>query len=152
MSRTPPRPTMATQATVRSCLPRTGVSVFLRATTSPTCPISKKMSTSRTGCAQRAFPALPNYMGEMMPIPCSRELTRLSLAQVRSQYPIFCSPLTVIPDFPVLSYRGTKSFVISTVSWIGGKNPFLGWAYVASSALFILIAIFGTARHLIKPR
>jgi len=38
------------------------------------------------------------------------------------------------------------------VSWIGGKNPFLGWAYVASSALFILIAIFGTARHLIKPR
>jgi len=62
------------------------------------------------------------------------------------------SPLMVIPDFPVLSYRGTKSFVISTVSWIGGKNPFLGWAYVASSALFILIAIFGTARHLIKPR
>ncbi|KAL9714939.1 alkylphosphocholine resistance protein lem3 [Leucoagaricus gongylophorus] len=55
-------------------------------------------------------------------------------------------------NFPVLSYRGTKSFVISTVSWIGGKNPFLGWAYVASSALFILIAILGTARHLIKPR
>jgi O-antigen/teichoic acid export membrane protein len=55
-------------------------------------------------------------------------------------------------DFPVLPYKGTKSFVISTVSWIGGKNPFLGWAYVASAALFILIAILGTARHLIKPR
>jgi hypothetical protein len=52
----------------------------------------------------------------------------------------------------VLPYKGTKSFVISTVSWIGGKNPFLGWAYVASAALFILIAILGTARHLIKPR
>ncbi|KAF5358120.1 hypothetical protein D9756_001761 [Leucocoprinus leucothites] len=55
-------------------------------------------------------------------------------------------------NFPVRPYKGTKSFVISTVSWIGGKNPFLGWAYVASSALFILIAILGTARHLIKPR
>ncbi|KAF9452816.1 Lem3/Cdc50 [Macrolepiota fuliginosa MF-IS2] len=55
-------------------------------------------------------------------------------------------------NFPVQSYKGTKSIVISTVSWIGGKNPFLGWAYVAASALFVLIAILGTARHLIKPR
>ncbi|KXN90463.1 hypothetical protein AN958_04135 [Leucoagaricus sp. SymC.cos] len=55
-------------------------------------------------------------------------------------------------NFPVLPYKGTKSFVISTVSWIGGKNPFLGWAYVASAALFILLAILGTARHFIKPR
>ncbi|KAF9001981.1 CDC50/LEM3 family [Cyathus striatus] len=54
--------------------------------------------------------------------------------------------------FPVLPYKGTKSFVISTVSWIGGKNPFLGWAYVASAALFVLLALLGTARHLIKPR
>ena len=56
------------------------------------------------------------------------------------------------PDFPVLPYKGTKSFVISTVSWIGGKNPFLGWAYVAASSIFVLLAILGTARHLIKPR
>lgn len=55
-------------------------------------------------------------------------------------------------DFPVLPYKGTKSFVISTVSWIGGKNPFLGWAYVAAAGVFVLIAILGTARHLIKPR
>ncbi|KAF8964095.1 cell cycle control protein [Flammula alnicola] len=55
-------------------------------------------------------------------------------------------------NFPVLPYKGTKSFVISTVSWIGGKNPFLGWAYVAAAAVFVLLAILGTARHLIKPR
>jgi len=55
-------------------------------------------------------------------------------------------------NFPVLPYKGTKSIVISTVSWIGGKNPFLGWAFVAAAALFALLAVTGTARHLIKPR
>jgi len=54
-------------------------------------------------------------------------------------------------NFPVIPYKGTKSFVISTVSWIGGKNPFLGWAYVAAASVFVLLAIMGTARHLIKP-
>ncbi|KAL4065443.1 CDC50/LEM3 family [Scleroderma yunnanense] len=55
-------------------------------------------------------------------------------------------------NFPVQGYKGTKSLVISTVSWIGGKNPFLGWAYVAASAVFVLLAVAGTIRHLVKPR
>ncbi|KAK2467093.1 hypothetical protein APHAL10511_001351 [Amanita phalloides] len=55
-------------------------------------------------------------------------------------------------NYPVKTYKGTKSIVISTVSWIGGKNPFLGWAYVAAAALFVLLAILGTVRHLVKPR
>ncbi|KIL69546.1 hypothetical protein M378DRAFT_97205 [Amanita muscaria Koide BX008] len=55
-------------------------------------------------------------------------------------------------NYPVQPYKGTKSIVISTVSWIGGKNPFLGWAYVAAAALFVFLAVVGTARHLIKPR
>ncbi|KAH0584138.1 hypothetical protein H2248_009700 [Termitomyces sp. 'cryptogamus'] len=60
--------------------------------------------------------------------------------------------ITIGLNYPVLQYKGTKSFVISTVSWIGGKNPFLGWAYVASAAVFVLLAILGTIRHLVKPR
>ncbi|KAJ6513779.1 cell cycle control protein [Mycena vitilis] len=55
-------------------------------------------------------------------------------------------------NFPVLPYKGTKSVVLSTVSWIGGKNSFLGWAYVGAASVFVLLAIAGTARHLIKPR
>ncbi|KAJ6500381.1 cell cycle control protein [Mycena sanguinolenta] len=55
-------------------------------------------------------------------------------------------------NFPVQPYKGTKSIVISTVSWIGGKNSFLGWAYVGAASVFVLLAIAGTARHLIKPR
>ncbi|KAJ7273358.1 cell cycle control protein [Mycena rebaudengoi] len=55
-------------------------------------------------------------------------------------------------NFPVLPYKGSKAIVISTVSWIGGKNSFLGWAYVGAAGVFVLLAIAGTARHLIKPR
>jgi hypothetical protein len=66
---------------------------------------------------------------------------------------IQCHFLTKVPtDFPVQPYKGTKSVVISTVSWIGGKNSFLGWAYVGAASVFVLLAIAGTARHLIKPR
>ncbi|KZT03567.1 cell cycle control protein [Laetiporus sulphureus 93-53] len=60
--------------------------------------------------------------------------------------------ITVNLNYPVLPYSGTKSVVISTVSWIGGKNPFLGWAYVASAALLVFLAILGTIRHMIRPR
>ena len=35
---------------------------------------------------------------------------------------------------------------------MGGKNPFLGWAYVAASALFVVLSIAGTIRHIMKPR
>jgi hypothetical protein len=60
--------------------------------------------------------------------------------------------IVVDMNFPVKSYKGTKSVVISTVSWIGGKNPFLGWAYVAAAAVFVLLAVLGTIRHLVRPR
>ena len=55
-------------------------------------------------------------------------------------------------DYPVRQFGGTKSIVFSTVSWMGGKNPFLGWAYIAAAALFVLLAIAGTAKHLLRPR
>ncbi|CCM03829.1 uncharacterized protein FIBRA_05978 [Fibroporia radiculosa] len=60
--------------------------------------------------------------------------------------------IAVNMNYPVISYSGTKSIVISTVSWIGGKNPFLGWAYVAAASLLIFLAIVGTIRHMIRPR
>lgn len=60
--------------------------------------------------------------------------------------------ITIDLNFPVSQYGGTKAIVISTVSWIGGKNPFLGWAYIAVAALFVLLGIAGTVRHLLRPR
>ncbi|KAI0295486.1 transcription regulator [Russula brevipes] len=60
--------------------------------------------------------------------------------------------ITIDMNYPVTSYSGTKSIVITTISWIGGKNPFLGWAYVAAAALFVALSVAGTIRHLMKPR
>lgn len=55
-------------------------------------------------------------------------------------------------NYPVKQFSGTKSVVISTVAWIGGKQPFLGWAYVAAAILCVVLALAGLIRHLIKPR
>ncbi|KAI5800058.1 ligand-effect modulator 3 family [Geopyxis carbonaria] len=54
--------------------------------------------------------------------------------------------------FPVKAYSGTKSIVISTRTVMGGKNPFLGIAYVVVGGLCVLLGALFTARHLIKPR
>ena len=56
------------------------------------------------------------------------------------------------PDFPVNIYGGTKSIVISTRTVVGGKNPFLGIAYVAVGGICIVLGALFTVTHLIKPR
>jgi hypothetical protein len=60
--------------------------------------------------------------------------------------------LLIIPDFPVTVYGGTKSIVISTRTVMGGKNPFLGIAYVAVGGICIVLGTIFTITHLIKPR
>jgi len=60
--------------------------------------------------------------------------------------------INVVNVFPVSSFSGEKAIVLSTTSWLGGKNDFLGWAYIVVAILcFILGALF-LAKHLISPR
>jgi hypothetical protein len=55
-------------------------------------------------------------------------------------------------DFPVRVYDGTKSILLSTRTVMGGKNPFLGIAYVVVGGICIVLGALFTATHLIKPR
>ncbi|KAF9417198.1 hypothetical protein BGZ94_010019, partial [Podila epigama] len=55
-------------------------------------------------------------------------------------------------NYDVTTYGGTKSLVISTVSFMGGRNPFLGIAYVVVGVLCVVLGLLFTARHLYKPR
>lgn len=54
--------------------------------------------------------------------------------------------------FNVKLYGGSKSIVISTTTVMGGKNPFLGIAYVVVGGLCVLLGVIFAVRHLIKPR
>jgi hypothetical protein len=44
--------------------------------------------------------------------------------------------------YPVAPFMGTKTLVISTMSWMGGKNDFLGIAYIVVGCI---CAAIGTA-------
>ncbi|TLD31921.1 Tubulin alpha chain [Venturia nashicola] len=55
-------------------------------------------------------------------------------------------------EFDVLGYSGTKEMLISTRTVMGGKNPFLGIAYIVVGGLSFLLGALFTATHLIKPR
>jgi len=60
--------------------------------------------------------------------------------------------VNITHNFPVTEYGGTKSIVITTSTVIGGKNPFLGIAYVVVGGLCIVLGTLFTVAHLIKPR
>ncbi|KAH7392918.1 CDC50 family protein-like protein [Pyrenochaeta sp. MPI-SDFR-AT-0127] len=60
--------------------------------------------------------------------------------------------LKIFDRFPVDKYSGTKSILISTRTVMGGKNPFLGIAYIVVGGLCILLGAVFLATHLIKPR
>ncbi|KFY27250.1 hypothetical protein V493_03612 [Pseudogymnoascus sp. VKM F-4281 (FW-2241)] len=58
----------------------------------------------------------------------------------------------IINVFPAHLYGGTKSIIISTRTVMGGRNPYLGIAFVVVGGLCILLGAVFTATHLIKPR
>jgi len=55
-------------------------------------------------------------------------------------------------NYPVSSFSGKKHIVLSTTTWIGGRNPFLGYAYIVVGAIcFVLGIVFGI-KHKVAPR
>jgi len=55
-------------------------------------------------------------------------------------------------NYPVKSFNGRKYVVLSTTSWIGGKNPFLGWAFIVVGIICVLQGVVFGVKHKISPR
>lgn len=53
--------------------------------------------------------------------------------------------LTVYNNYDVSSFGGKKKVVLSTMSWIGGKNSFLGSIYIAVGALCLFLSVLFVA-------
>eukprot|EP01118_Nematostelium_gracile_P006789 TRINITY_DN218_c0_g1_i1.p1 TRINITY_DN218_c0_g1~~TRINITY_DN218_c0_g1_i1.p1 ORF type:complete len:308 (+),score=74.14 TRINITY_DN218_c0_g1_i1:46-969(+) len=54
--------------------------------------------------------------------------------------------------YPVASFKGKKYVVLSTTSWIGGKNSFLGWAYITVGIICIIQGILFGIKQAVSPR
>jgi hypothetical protein len=58
----------------------------------------------------------------------------------------------VTPRYPVTAFDGKKSLVLSTTSFMGGKNSFLGIAYLVVGFACILLAVIFAVRQLFGGR
>lgn len=51
-------------------------------------------------------------------------------------------------NYNVYSFGGKKSLVLSTTSWLGGKNDFMGMIYIVTGALCIFLALVFFILHI----
>jgi len=82
--------------------------------------------------------ALPNF----------RKLYRRILQDVQPGTYTF----TIENHFPVESFSGKKWIVLSTTSWIGGRNDFLGWAFIAVGIVCFVQGVAFAIKHKVSPR
>jgi len=55
-------------------------------------------------------------------------------------------------SFEVKSFSGTKTLVLSTKSWLGGKNEFLGAAYIVVGSICLVLGLFFKVKSAMFPR
>ncbi|KAK1796227.1 hypothetical protein P4O66_009298 [Electrophorus voltai] len=49
--------------------------------------------------------------------------------------------LDIVYNYPVRSFDGRKRMILSTISWMGGKNPFLGIAYISVGSVCFFLGV-----------
>jgi len=80
-------------------------------------------------------------------LPTFRKLYRVIDQPLVGSYNI-----TIQNNFPVTSFGGHKFVVLSTTSWLGGKNPFLGYAYIVVGSICIILGLIFALKQAIRPR
>ncbi|KAF4084091.1 hypothetical protein AMELA_G00124760 [Ameiurus melas] len=49
--------------------------------------------------------------------------------------------LEISYNYPVINFEGRKRMILSTISWMGGKNPFLGIAYITVGSICFVLGL-----------
>lgn len=55
-------------------------------------------------------------------------------------------------NYNTYTFSGKKSIVLSTANWLGGKNDFLGYAYIVTGSMSIFMSILFALIHVKYPR